>query len=129
MLPLPLYPDREAGAPGPAAPARRSAGLLATLLAAAAFLLGGLVAHFVFQVPASKILLTGVVLAALGFDFVNGMNDSGNAIATVISTRVLTPIAALIMAAGLNFLGAIVMEGVAKSIAGRSSTRPPDRRW
>lgn len=64
-------------------------------------------------------VLMAVVMAALGFDFVNGMNDSGNAIATVISTRVLTPLAALFMAAILNFVGALLFEGVAKSIAGK----------
>jgi PiT family inorganic phosphate transporter len=64
-------------------------------------------------------VLVAVVVAALAFDFVNGMNDSANAIATVISTRVLTPLAALIMAAVLNFVGAVLFEGVAKTIAGK----------
>ena len=63
-------------------------------------------------------MLIFVVLAALGFDFVNGMNDSGNAIATVISTRVLPPFTALLMAAVLNFFGALFFQGVAQSIAG-----------
>jgi PiT family inorganic phosphate transporter len=66
----------------------------------------------------NMLLVLGVIFTALCFDFVNGMNDSGNAIATVISTRVLTPIAALLMAAFFNFFGAVVMDGVAKSIAG-----------
>ncbi len=65
------------------------------------------------------IMLVIVVLAALSFDFVNGMNDAANAIATVISTRVLTPTTALIMAAILNFAGAVVFEGVAKGIANK----------
>jgi PiT family inorganic phosphate transporter len=64
-------------------------------------------------------LLMSVVLAALIFDFINGMNDSGNAIATVIATRVLTPIMALVMATVLNFAGAFAFEGVAKTIAGK----------
>lgn len=63
------------------------------------------------------ILVVGVVIAALAFDYVNGMHDSGNAIATVISTRVLTPSAALVMAALLNLLGALIHTGVAHSIA------------
>ncbi len=63
-------------------------------------------------------VLIFVVLTALGFDFVNGMNDSGTAIATVISTRVLPPLTALLMAATLNFVGALFFQGVAKSIAG-----------
>jgi PiT family inorganic phosphate transporter len=70
-------------------------------------------------VSTNHLLVFGVVLAALGFDFVNGMNDSGNAIATVISTRALSPLSALFMAAVLNFVGALLMEGVAKSIAGK----------
>jgi PiT family inorganic phosphate transporter len=77
------------------------------------------IARFLFHVPPNLILVVGVVITALGFDFVNGMNDSGNAIATVISTRALTPFAALIMAAILNLAGALLMEGVAQSIAGK----------
>ncbi|HEY3415436.1 MAG TPA: RING finger protein, partial [Armatimonadota bacterium] len=45
----------------------------------------------------NAVLVIGVVIAALAFDYVNGMHDAGNAIATVISTRVLTPAAALTM--------------------------------
>lgn len=63
------------------------------------------------------VLVIAVVVAALAFDYVNGMHDAGNAIATVISTRVLTPVAALAMAAVLNLLGALVHAGVAASIA------------
>ncbi|HEY3379121.1 MAG TPA: inorganic phosphate transporter, partial [Armatimonadota bacterium] len=68
-------------------------------------------------VPLKIVLTIGVVIAALTFDYVNGMHDAGNAIATVISTRVLTPITALVMAAVLNLLGALVHAGVATSIA------------
>lgn len=59
-----------------------------------------------------------VIVAALVFDFVNGWNDSANAIATVVSTRVLSPLTALLFAAVLNFVGALVSEEVAKTIAG-----------
>lgn len=65
----------------------------------------------------NTVLIIGVVIAALAFDYVNGMHDAGNAIATVISTRVLSPITALCMAAILNLLGALVHAGVASSIA------------
>lgn len=82
-------------------------------------LISGTIAHLLFAVPGKMLLVVGVVITALGFDFVNGMNDSGNAIATVISTRALPPVAALIMAAILNLAGALLMEGVAKSIAGK----------
>jgi PiT family inorganic phosphate transporter len=57
-----------------------------------------------------------IILIALIFDFSNGLNDSANAIATVISTRVLTPIMALGMAAVLNFLGAFMNTEVAHTI-------------
>jgi len=65
----------------------------------------------------NSIIVIGVVISALVFDYVNGMHDSGNAIATVISTRVLTPAAALFMAATLNLVGALVHTGVAHSVA------------
>ena len=57
-----------------------------------------------------------VILVAVIFDFANGFNDAANAIATVVSTRVMTPIAAVIMAAGMNFVGAISGTAVAKTV-------------
>ena len=57
-----------------------------------------------------------IILLALIFDFSNRLNDSANAIATVISTRVLTPAMALGMAAVLNFLGAFMNTEVAQTI-------------
>ncbi len=48
-----------------------------------------------------------VLFIAVAFDFANGFNDSANAIATVVSTRVMSPVAAVIMAAGMNFIGAL----------------------
>ena len=68
--------------------------------------------------PDVGILLILVIIAALAFDFINGFHDTANAIATVVSTRVLTPAAAILMASGLNFLGAMVATEVAKTIAG-----------
>ena len=55
---------------------------------------------------------------ALAFDYINGFHDTANAIATVVSTRVLSPRTAIIMAAVLNFIGAMVAQNVAKTIAG-----------
>jgi inorganic phosphate transporter, PiT family len=49
-----------------------------------------------------------IIFFALVFDFYNGMNDAANAIATVVSTRVLTPIQAVIWAAFFNFFAAFV---------------------
>ena len=58
-----------------------------------------------------------IVLLALGFDFINGFHDTANAIATAVSTKALTLKNAIIMAAIMNFLGAIVSTGVAQTIA------------
>jgi PiT family inorganic phosphate transporter len=57
-----------------------------------------------------------IVILALLFDISNGWNDSANAIATVVSTRVLTPLQAVIMAASMNIIGALVSTAVAKTI-------------
>ena len=63
------------------------------------------------------ILLIAIVVVALVFDYINGFHDTANAIATVVSTRVLAPRSAILMAAGLNFVGAIFSTSVAKTIA------------
>lgn len=57
-----------------------------------------------------------VVVLALTFDFINGFHDTANAIATSVSTRVLSPQAAITMAAVLNFLGAFISVKVAKTV-------------
>lgn len=57
-----------------------------------------------------------VIILAVAFDFINGFHDTANAIATVVSTRVLSPAMAILMAAGLNFAGAISGTAVAKTI-------------
>lgn len=62
-------------------------------------------------------LVTMIVVCALAFDFINGFHDTANAIATVVSTRVLSPRAAILMAAGLNLLGALCFTKVAETIA------------
>jgi PiT family inorganic phosphate transporter len=53
--------------------------------------------------PTTLIVL--VVAAALVFDFCNGRGDAANAIATVVSTRVLSPLTAVALAGALNFVG------------------------
>ncbi len=65
-----------------------------------------------------SVLIVLVVLAALLFDFTNGWNDSANAIATVVSTRVLSPLKAVLLAAFFNFVGAYLSTAVAKTIGG-----------
>lgn len=64
------------------------------------------------------ILLVIVVALALAFDFSNGWHDAANAIATVVSTRVLTPAKAVLMAATLNVVGAFMSTAVAKMVGG-----------
>ena len=59
-----------------------------------------------------------VVLLALAFDYINGFHDTANAIATSVSTRAIDPKKAVIMTAILNFAGALVSTGVAKTIGG-----------
>ncbi len=61
-------------------------------------------------------ILIGLIALALVFDYINGMHDSANAIATVVSTRVLSPRQAIILSASLNFLGAFLSTAVAKTI-------------
>lgn len=51
-------------------------------------------------------LLILIIIVALIFDFTNGAHDCANAIATVVSTKVLSPRTAVIMAATLNLIGA-----------------------
>lgn len=63
--------------------------------------------------------LIGLVIAlSLAFDFINGFHDTANAIATSVATRALSPQVAIIMSAFLNFVGAMVSTGVAKTIGG-----------
>lgn len=66
----------------------------------------------------SLLVLGIVILLALAFDFINGFHDTANAIATSVSTRALSPRTAIIMAACMNFVGAILFTGVAKRIGG-----------
>lgn len=61
-------------------------------------------------------LVITVIVVALVFDYTNGFHDAANAIATSVSTRALTPRAALIMAAIFNLIGAMLGESVAKTI-------------
>jgi inorganic phosphate transporter, PiT family len=62
------------------------------------------------------VLTVLIVIFALAFDFINGFHDTANAIATSVSTRALTPRQAIILAAVMNFVGALTFTGVAKTI-------------
>jgi PiT family inorganic phosphate transporter len=66
--------------------------------------------------PESYLLLLCVIILALIFDFINGFHDTATAIATSVSTRALTPKAAVIMATILNLVGALSGTAVAKTV-------------
>ena len=57
-----------------------------------------------------------VVLAAIAFEYINGFHDAANAIATVVSTKVLTPRQAIALAAFFNLTGALMGTAVASTI-------------
>lgn len=62
------------------------------------------------------LLLATVVALTLVFDFINGFHDTANAIATVVSTRALSPLVAVVYAGILNFVGAMMGTEVAATI-------------
>ena len=79
-------------------------------------------------------ILIAVVVVALAFDYTNGFHDAANAIATSVSTRALTPRVALILAAVMNFVGALLGQKVAHTVSDTIDTarllghpRPDDR--
>ena len=67
-------------------------------------------------------IVIAVVVVALVFDYTNGFHDAANAIATSVSTRALTPRVALMLAAVMNFVGALPRPG------GRPHGQRRDRR-
>src|SRR3954464_10063776 len=66
---------------------------------------------------ANLVPIVGLVLVALSFDYINGFHDAANSIATVVSTRVLSPGKAVIWAAFFNFAAAFLFgTAVAKTV-------------
>src|SRR4030095_13242801 len=65
------------------------------------------------------VLLITIIACALIFDFINGFHDAANSIATVVSTKVLTPLQAVVWAAFFNFVAFFIFQdhGVADTIA------------
>src|SRR5512139_877891 len=57
-------------------------------------------------------LLVALILVALAFDFLNGLHDAANAIATVVATRLLSPLRAVMFTAFFNFAAYLVTPGV-----------------
>ena len=64
-------------------------------------------------------IVVTLVLVALAFDFMNGFHDAANSIATVVSTRVLTPYQAVLLAAFFNFVALFVFELKVATTVGR----------
>jgi PiT family inorganic phosphate transporter len=62
-------------------------------------------------------LIFTVIFVALVFEYINGLNDTANSIAAVVSTKALTPRLAIILAATSNLLGALAGTAVAKTVA------------
>src|SRR5687767_9994182 len=63
------------------------------------------------------VIVVGLVFVALAFDYINGFHDAANSIATVVSTRVLSPAQAVIWAAFFNFVAAFTFgTAVAKTV-------------
>jgi inorganic phosphate transporter, PiT family len=62
-------------------------------------------------------IVIAVVATALVFDYTNGFHDAANAIATSVSTRALTPRIALVLAAVMNFVGALLGQEVAHTVS------------
>jgi len=63
-------------------------------------------------------LIVTVIVVALVFEYINGFHDTANSIATVVSTKVLTPRQAVALAACTNLVGALLGTAVAKTITG-----------
>jgi inorganic phosphate transporter, PiT family len=62
--------------------------------------------------------IIAIVLIAFAFDFINGFHDSANAIATIVGTRVLSPVAAVVWAATFNFAAVFIgSTAVAKAVS------------
>src|SRR5574344_303571 len=79
---------------------------------------------------ASMALILVIIALALLFDFLNGMNDAANSVATIVSTRVLSPKQAVLWAAFFNFIavfffGVHVATTIGQGIVVTSVITPP----
>ena len=73
---------------------------------------------------AATLGLVLIIVVALGFDYTNGFHDAANAIATTVSTKALTPRAALTLAAVMNVVGALFSTKIASTV-GSGIIAPP----
>jgi PiT family inorganic phosphate transporter len=74
--------------------------------------------------PEGNFLLVAALVVTLAAEFINGWTDAPNAIATVVSTRVLSPSQAVLMAAVLNIVGAVVTGTAVASTLGTGIVKP-----
>lgn len=72
------------------------------------------------------VLIVLIIVIALIFDFLNGFHDSANSIATVVTTRVLKPFEAVIMAAFANFIAAFIFTTAVAVTIGKGIIKPSD---
>ena len=72
----------------------------------------------------AELILVLLILVALAFDFMNGFHDAANAIATVVSTRVLTPRMAVLWAAFFNFIAAFFFGVAVATTIGKGVVHP-----
>src|ERR1043166_6910171 len=69
------------------------------------------------MVDTTLLITVAIIAAALIFDFINGFHDAANSIATVVASRVLRPLIAVLWAAAFNFLALFIFDtGVAKTV-------------
>src|SRR5499427_10151662 len=71
-----------------------------------------------------SLAVAAVIAVALAFDFVNGFHDAANSIATVVSTRVLSPRWAVLWAAFFNFIAFLVFETHVANTIGKGVVDP-----
>ena len=71
----------------------------------------------------------GIIFIALVFDYINGFHDAANSIATVVSTRVLSPAKAVIWAAFFNFIAAFTFGTSVASTVGAGMIKTARERW
>jgi PiT family inorganic phosphate transporter len=62
------------------------------------------------MMASSDAFVIGVIFLAFFFDFINGFHDAGNAIATLVTTRVMTPRQAVLWAAFFNFIAVFIFK-------------------
>ena len=72
----------------------------------------------------APVFVTVVIVLALGFDFTNGIHDAANSIATIVSTRVLTPLQAVVWEAFFNFVAAYLFNTQVAMTIGKGVVHP-----